>query len=317
VTAPTDILVTLSTFGEYSDEPVRLLEASGLSFKINGSGKRMDPADVIREGGSCRGLVAGVEKYSADTLAQLPGLRCISRVGVGVDAIDLAEAKKRGVAVINTPDEPAQAVAELTLGMILGLLRRLPQLTTLTRDRAWKRMPGNLLAGKTVGLVGLGRIGRRVAGLVQAFSARVIAADPFPDQAWAKDHDVELASFDDLLERSDIVSLHASAGSTKVFIGPAQIDRMKPGAFLINMARGDMVDDNALAQALASGRLAGAGLDVFPQEPYTGPLCDQEAVILTPHEATLNHETRVQMEVKATQGLIRFLKGEDGFNRVA
>ena len=179
-----DILVTLSTFGAQSDEPIKLLEESEFTFRTNPHGRRMQPEEVVQLGGGCRGLVAGVEIYAPETMAQLPNLRCISRCGVGIDNIDLAEAERRGIAVLNTPDEPITAVAELTLTMILSLLRQLPRVDSLTRARKWQRVTGNLLQGKTVGIIGLGQIGRRVAELLQAFGANVVGVDPYPDSKW-------------------------------------------------------------------------------------------------------------------------------------
>lgn len=306
-----DILVTLSTFAAYSKDPIKLLEQSGLTFQSNPLGRRMKPEEVVELGGDCRGLVAGVEEYTAETLAQLPNLRCISRCGVGIDNIDVAEAERRGVAVVNTPDEPTVAVAELTLAMMLGLLRRLLKVDSLTRERRWQRVTGNLLAGKTVGIVGLGRIGRRVAELVQAFGATVIAVEPYPDGDWVHTHGVELVDLPTLLVRADIVSVHASTlGQYPLRLGAAELAQMKPGGWLINVARGDMVDDVALSEALASGQLSGAGLDVFPQEPYRGPLCDSDRVILSPHQATLTVETRVAMEIRAVENVVRGLRGE-------
>jgi len=306
-----DILVTLSTFSAYSEEPLRLLKKSGFTFLTNPHGRRMKPSEVVELGRSCRGLVAGVEKYAAETLAQLPNLRCISRCGSGIDSIDLAEARRRGIAVLNTPDEPIVAVAELTLAMMLALLRQLPKVNSLTRQRKWQRVTGNLLAGKIVGIIGLGRIGRRVAELVQAFDATVIGVEPFPDNDWVRKHGVELLDLPTLLAHADVVSVHASAlGQYALRLGPAELAEMKQGAWLINMARGDMVDDVALSEALAAGRLSGAGLDVFPQEPYHGPLCDSDRVVLSPHQATLTVETRTGMEMRAVENVVHYLRGE-------
>ena len=306
-----DILVTLSTFSAYSEEPLRLLKKSGFTFLTNPHGRRMKPSEVVELGCGCQGLVAGVEKYTAETLAQLSKLRCISRCGAGIDNIDLAEARRRGIAVLNTPDEPIVAVAELTLAMMLALLRQLPRVDSLTRQRKWQRVTGNLLAGKIVGIIGLGRIGRRVAELVQAFGATVIGGEPYPDREWVQAHGVELLGLPTLLARADIVSIHASTSSQyPLCLGAAELAQMKPGAWLINVARGDMVDDVALSEALASGQLSGAGLDVFPQEPYRGPLCDSDRVILSPHQATLTVETRTAMEIHAVENVVHCLRGE-------
>jgi len=304
-----DILVTLSTFGAESDVPENLLVESGLTYRINPSGKRMEPHEVVEFGRNCRGLVAGVEPYTAETMDQMPNLSCISRVGVGIDSIDLVAAEKRGIAILNTPDEPVIAVAELTLTMILALLRRLPRVNSLTRCRKWQRVTGSLLMGKTVGLIGLGRIGRRVADLLQAFGAQVIGMDPYPDEAWAQRQGILLRDLPGLLREADIVSIHASTSSEHPFkLGAKELSQMKEGSWVVNLSRGDMVDDVALKEALDAGHLAGAGLDVFPEEPYRGCLCDSERVILTPHQATLTKETREAMETHAVRNLVDYLR---------
>ncbi len=306
-----DILVTLSTFGVNSHEPLRLLQESGFTFRVNPYRRRMEPREVVQLGHECRGLVAGVEQYTAQTLSELPYLRCISRAGAGIDNIDVAEAQRRGIAVLNTPDEPTIAVAELTLTMMLALLRQLPNVDSLMHRRTWERVQGHLLAGKTVGIIGLGRIGRRVAELVQAFGAIVIGVEPNPDREWVRAHRVALMDLPALLSRADIVSVHATASRDHpLHLGVAELAQMKRGAWLINMARGDMVDDRALDKALASGSLSGAALDVFPEEPYRGPLCDNPGVILSPHQATLTPETRTAMETRAVDNLIHYLRNE-------
>ena len=193
--------------------------------------------------------------------------------------------------------------------MILALLRQLPKVNSLTHDRQWKRVPGNLLKGKTLGIIGLGRIGRRVVELIQPFGAKIIAVEPQPDTNWLNGHDVELLELPELLARADIISIHAArAKEKKFFLSTHEFEQMKPGSWLVNMARGDMIDDVALDAALNSGHLSGAGLDVFPQEPYTGSLCDNERVIMTPHQATLTIETRVAMETLAVENLLEFLR---------
>ena len=306
------ILVTLSTFGEHTEEPIRLLEQSGFSFRLNALGRRMKPDEVVVQGHRCRGLIAGVEQYSAETLSRMPGLKCISRCGVGIDNIDLKAAEYHGITVLNTPDEPPVAVAELTLAMMLSLMRRLPEVDTMMHSRKWQRRPGNLLSGKVVGIIGLGLIGRRVAELIMAFEATVIGSDPYPDDKWIKMHHMEIVELSELLRRSDIVVIHASNTSNHpLVLGGKELSRMKRGAWLINMARGNMVDDKALNRTIDSGHLNGAGLDVYPEEPYSGSLCDNDRVILSPHQATLTTETRIAMEVRATENLVRYLQSLD------
>jgi D-3-phosphoglycerate dehydrogenase len=197
--------------------------------------------------------------------------------------------------------------------MMLGLMRQLPKVDTLMHERKWQRVAGNLLADKTVGIIGLGRIGRRVSELVQAFGAAVIGFDPYPDSAWLRERDVELLDLPALLACADIVSIHAASSDHPLRLGAAEFALMKQGAWLINVARGDMIDDRELSEALASGRLSGAGLDVFPEEPYGGPLCDSDRVILSPHQATLTRETRAAMETHAVENLMRYLRSMESF----
>ena len=174
----------------------------------------------------------------------------------------------------------------------------------------WARLEAHLLGGRTVGLIGLGRTGRRVAELCRAFGARVLASDPLAEMSTARELDVELVSTEQLLRSADIVSLHASkSASQSLMLGSSQLATMKRGAVLVNLARGGMVDEAALVDALRSGHLAGAGMDVFAQEPYTGPLCDFENVILTPHSATLTVETRTRMEIECVEKAQRFIDG--------
>jgi D-3-phosphoglycerate dehydrogenase len=308
---PDLIVVALSTFSADDPGPRQLLEASGVSFRIHSSGKRITAAELAQAGADATVIIAGVESYDAAMLDRLPRLRCISRCGVGVDAIDLAAARGRGIAVANTPLVPTQAVAELALAMFLSLSRNLGRQSGLMRERRWERVTGHLLNGRTVGLFGFGRIGRRVAQLCHAFGARVLVHDPLlPIEAQAA-QGCEFVERSALLQQADIVSLHASKNpSCPVVIGAAELAQMKAGACLVNLARGEMVDEAALVEALRSGRLAGAALDVFAQEPYSGPLCDFPQVILTPHAATLTFETRVAMERECVENALRFLRGD-------
>lgn len=304
------IFVALSTFAADDRRPLDRLEAAGFPFRIHATGKRITKDELLRDGTDAAVILAGVEPYDSSTLAQLPALRCISRCGVGVDAIDLTVARQRGVTVANTPGIPTEAVAELALAMFLALSRNLRRQANLMQERRWERLTGHLLEGRTVGLIGLGRIGQRVAQLCRAFNAKVMAYDPLADAALSRDLGVALVAKEQLLREADIVSLHASKnGGQPVLISTAELAVMKRGAILVNLARGEMVDESAMVDALRSGQLAGAGLDVFNTEPYQGPLCDFEQVILTPHSATLTVETRADMELQCLENALQFLTG--------
>ena len=304
------IFVTLSTFAEYDAEPLRLLEASGIPFRIHRTGKRITTPELRAAGADVTAVIAGVEPYDRPTLAALPGLRCISRVGIGVDSIDLAAARERGIAVVNTPGPPTAAVAELALAMMLSLTRNLPRQAREAGAGRWTRLEAHLLGARRVGIVGLGRIGRRVATLVRAFGSEVWGVDPAPDPAWCAAHDVRIVTLDALLAGCDVVSIHAAkSAAAPLRIGAEAIASMRKGAILINLGRGDMVDEAALHAALTSGHLFGAGLDVYGAEPYAGALTALDNVVLTPHAATLTVETRSDMEREAVRKAVAVLQG--------
>jgi len=303
------VLVALSTFTEYGDAPLTLLKESGLDYYLNPLGRRLVREEIVEMGKDCAGIIAGVEPYDDYVLDHLPKLRCISRCGVGIDNISLATAKEKGIVIKNTPDVVVLPVVELTMAMIFDLLRRLSYHTRLLRSKQWQKKAGNLLSGKKAGVLGLGRIGRKVAETLVKLGAEVYGADLSPDQKWADENGVKIVSNEALLRESDIISLHVSLlENDKFILGKKEIESMKEGAFLINTSRGEVIDEEALYRALKSNHLGGAALDVFQKEPYEGPLCELENVVLTPHIATLTAESRVQMEVEAVRNLIDFFR---------
>jgi D-3-phosphoglycerate dehydrogenase len=234
-----------------------------------------------------------------------PNLKVISRCGAGMDSVDLAAAKNHGIQVLNTPEAPAQAVAELTLGYILSLLRLINPLDRAVRNGEWPRTQGRLLAAQTVGVIGLGHIGRRVARLCQAFEATVIAHDPFATQV---PDGVTLVALEQLLATADIVTLHTPySADTHHLLDAKAFAAMKAEAIVINAARGGLVDESALLAALQSGKVSAAALDVFEQEPYHGPLIENGNVILTSHVGSLARESRQRMEIEAAENLLQGL----------
>lgn len=310
------IFIALSSFAVDDKRPLQMLEQSGYPFKIHSSGKRITTNELLETGKEASVIVAGVEPYDLSILSQLPNLRCISRLGVGVDAINLEEAKRLGITVTNTPDIPTAAVAELALTMFLALSRRTYTQASLLKNGRWEKLTTHLLSGRTVGLIGLGRIGQRVAQLCLAFGAKVIAFDPLIDKSISDKLNVSLVNKLRLIETADIISIHASKNSgNSVIIGKEEFSIMKDDAILVNLSRGEMIDEDALVSVLEEGKLLGVGLDVFNKEPYNGPLCKFEQVLLTPHSATLTFETRSAMEIQSVENAISFLKNEIEPNR--
>jgi len=301
------IYVALSTFAQQDPGPLDILKQSGLLYDINTSGRRLNKEEIINRAKGFTGVIAGLEPYDAQVLEALTGLKCISRCGVGLDNIDLNTAKAKNIEVLNTPQVVIQPVAELAMAMMFDLLRRVTRHTLLMRGRKWERHVGNLLLGKKVGVIGLGRIGRKVAELLRGWGIEVCGVDIRPDEKWARQQGVQIKTLEQVLADSDIITLHLSTSEEHPFcLGEDEIFRMKKGAFLINVARGALVDEPSLIKALKSGHLAGVGLDVFEEEPYTGPLCDLDNVVLTPHVATLTQESRLAMEIEAVENIVHF-----------
>lgn len=301
------ILISVSQFGGYQPDPTEKLRVHFQVVK-NPHGRRLAAEEIVALAASCEGLIAGLEPLSRSVLEALPALRCISRVGIGVDTIDLVYAKERGITVCTTPDAPTQAVAELTLGLILNLLRHVSRMDRQMRRTVWEKLKGVELSGKTVGVIGLGRIGRRVAELLLKLNARVIGSDHMHDPQWAARMGIAVLPLNELLKRSEILTLHASKEpGMPPILKAEELAQLKPGAFLVNVARGGLVDEEALLQALQTGHIAGAALDVFEREPYKGPLASLEQVILTPHVGSLTQESRALMEHEAADNLINIL----------
>ena len=291
--------------GQCGSEPFDLLREHGYELINNPYGRKLTEDEVIELAKDCVGIVAGVEPLTARVMDALPKLKCISRVGVGMDSVDLEYAKQKGIIVVNTPDGPTRGVAELTLAMTLSLLRRIPQADAALHQRKWKKQIGNLFLDKKVGIIGLGRIGKNVAELFRGLKNPVIGYDPYANETWAKKNGVELTSFEEVLKQADIVTLHVPGNKDKSpVIGIKELAMMKEGAFLINIARGGVVDEEALYNALKDGKLAGAAIDVYTKEPYDGPLCDLDNIIMTPHLGSYAMEGKLQMEIDAVKNFL-------------
>ncbi len=305
------VLTSPSSFGQISKEPFELLKNKGYNIINNPYGRKLTEDEVIEFASDCIGIIAGVEPLTARVMDALPKLKCISRVGVGMDSVDLVHAKQKGIIVVNTPDGPTRSVAELTLGMTLSLLRKIPQADADIKNKRWIKQTGNLLFEKQIGIIGLGRIGRMVAELFRGIGNSVMGYDLYPDEKWAKEKGVNLKSFDEVIAKSDILTLHIPAkNDNSPVIGFNEIEKMKSNSFLINLARGGIVDETALYDALLSKKLAGAAIDVFSIEPYEGPLCELKNVVLTPHIGSYAKEGKLQMEIDATNNLINVLINE-------
>ncbi len=303
------ILISPTTFGTCGMQPLELLEKENYEVILNHFGRKMTPDEVIELGTYCTGIIAGVESLNEDVLKSLPSLRCISRCGVGMDNVDLVKAKELGIIVRYTPDGPTRAVAELTIGVILDLLRNISYCDREIRKGNWYKGMGSLLLNKKVGILGLGRIGCMVAELLLMLGAEVAGADIKPDMKWLEANKIPLLTLGELLKESDILSVHISySEKDRHIIGRKEIESMKKGAYLVNLSRGGIVDEDALYQALKKGHLSGAAVDAFEQEPYIGLLKELDNIVLTPHIGSYAREARLEMEVQAVKNLLESLK---------
>lgn len=299
------ILISTSSFNLDNFSELSAIRNSGIEVKLNPFKTRLTEDQVIELlGAESVGLIAGLESLNSRVLRSATALKVIARVGTGLDSVDLGEATKLGIKVLNTPDAPTSAVAELTLGHILGLIRNIAKTDRQIRDNKWQGQMGSLLETKTVGVVGFGRIGQRVAKLVASFGAKVIVSDPYTDTT-----EYENCALDELCQRVDVLTLHLPyVEKTHNLIGSRQFQLMKKGSFVINISRGGLIDEIALLQALESEHIAGAALDCFEQEPYFGPLSKLESVQMTAHMGTYARETRDQMEREASLLLVKALR---------
>lgn len=305
------VLVTTIPFGEVNRRPLELLDEAGVNYLINPIGRKLREGELGELIGDVEALIAGTEPITARVLEQAPRLRLISRVGIGLDSVDLVAARRRNIQVTYTPDAPAPAVAELVMGLILSTLRRIPNADRRMRNGIWHRFMGRRVEELTVGVVGVGRVGKRVIRHLSGFGSRILANDLEPDRDFGAKYDVEWMDKEALYRTADIITLHLPLTPlTKRLITEKELGAMKPGAVLINTSRGNMIDERSLAEALRSNRLAGAAIDVFQQEPYSGPLTNLENCLLTCHMGSMSLDCRLRMELEATEEVVRFLKGE-------
>ena len=309
---PSPILITTSSFGAQDAAPKRRLEDAGLQVYENPWRRTLTEAEVdalLRQHRPV-GLIAGVEPLTAAVLREVAShLKVISRCGVGLENVDVATAARLGIAVYNTPEAPVHAVAELTVGLILDLVRGITASDRQLRASRWNKSSGFLLNELTIGIVGLGRVGRRVATLLRAFEATLIASEIAPDASWAVQHCVRLMSADELLRQADVVTLHVPlAADGRPILGARELGLMKPGSYVVNTSRGGVVDESALAMALRAGQLAGAAIDTFSREPYEGPLCGIDQTVLTPHIGSYARAARIRMEREAVENLLEGLR---------
>ena len=310
-----NILITASHYLELCAEAKMLLESRGHKLIMNESDMPYYTFHQLTEVvGDVDAAVIGLDEWTEDVFRLAPRLKVIAKFGVGTDNIDCDAAKRYGIKVINAAGQNSNAVAELTVGYMIQLLRNIVPLHEKMKEGHWERYTGREVKGKTVGLLGFGTIAKLVAKKLSGFDIKMIACDLCPDENYAERFRVQLTDMEDVIKDSDILSIHLPAtDATWHLMDKAMFSKMKQGSYLINTARGAVVDTEALTEALESGHLSGAALDAFETEPLPmdSPLLARGNVICTPHTGAETYEAYRNVSLCTAQGVIDVLEGRE------
>tara|TARA_B100000795_G_C22805033_1_gene444277 strand:- start:2973 stop:4001 length:1029 start_codon:yes stop_codon:yes gene_type:complete len=303
------VLITTVPFSEKNKLPLELLDGAEAEYVINPLNKKLTESELAEMVTDFDVIIAGTEPITDFVMEKATKLKMISRVGIGLDSVDLIAAEKRGIKVSYTPDAPAPAVAELTIGLLITLLRSVQLSNIEMHAGEWKRYFGKRIADSTIGIIGLGRIGTRILNRLVVFGTpRLLVNDLSPDPALDRSFKLEWVDKNTIYKESDIISLHVPLTKlTKNMISKEQLEMMKPNAAIINTSRGGIINELDLYNAMKNGHLSGAAIDVFEQEPYSGLLAEIDRCLLTAHMGSMSEDCRTRMEVEATEEAVRFI----------
>jgi len=312
------VLITTVPFAKQNKLPLELLAGMNVELLINPLHKKLTENELVNMVADFDIIIAGTEPITQKVMEAGRNLKLISRVGIGLDSVDLLAAEKMGITVAYTPEAPAPAVAELTIGAMLTLLRSTHLSNSQMHKGVWHRYLGRRLSEVTIGIIGVGRIGERILNHLEGFGCRRILINDLVQRADIEQKfSVEWVSKEEIYEEADIITLHLPlTHMTRDLICSKQLLAMKKDALLINTSRGGIVNEQDLYDVMASQHLGGAAIDVFEQEPYNGPLNKIEKCLLTAHMGSMSVDCRSSMEIQATQEVQRFLAGNELKSRV-
>jgi len=312
------ILITPRSFASFSDKPLKMLTERGYEIKRNNTGRPYKKEEMLNLVSDIDGIIIGIDELSAEIIEKANKLKVISKYGTGLDNIDINRATEKNITVTNTPTANVDAVADLTFGLILSLARRIPEADKKTKSGKWEKIIGKSVWEKTLGIIGLGKIGRQVVKRAQGFKMNVLVYDLVKDEKFAQIYNIKYVNLEELLQKSDYITIHIPLNdATRGMISYEELEKIKESAFLINTSRGGIVDEEALYNALRNNKLRGAALDVYNNEPpRKSPLKELDNVILTPHIAAYTEEAIENMSIQAAQNLIDVLEGRKPKNRV-
>ena len=308
------VLITTVPFGDKDRTPLDLLEQNNIEYLINPLNKKLTEDELTDMITDFDVIIAGTEPITQKVMSTATNLKFISRVGIGLDSVNLLAAEKSGIKVSYTPDAPAPAVSELTIGLALCLLRSIHISNFEMHNRKWHRIFGRRLSEVTIGIIGVGRIGIGVLKHLQGFnSPKILLNDISPNNKLSKKYsNIEWVDKETIYDQADIVTIHTPlTAKTKNMIKKEQLFSMKKDAIIINTARGGIINENDLYDVMLENHLSGAAVDVFDFEPYDGNLRDIQRCILTAHMGSMSIDCRTKMVIEATEEAIRFLRGEE------
>lgn len=305
------VFLATSTFGKFSKKPIELLEERKISYLCNTSGKKLSNNDLVEKLKECDGVIAGTELYSSKVLERLPKLKVISRLGIGLDNVDLEFAKKKEIKIFKTQTSLNESVSELTLGLMINVAKKINQHSSNLKSGIWKKEMGILLSNKTLGIIGLGGIGKSLVKLCQGFNFNILAHDINKDNDFAKKYKIKYESFQNLLKKSDILSFHTNLNRSAInLMGKTQFDLLKKNVIILNTSRGEVFKEKDLLDFLKKNKNASAGIDVFSEEPYKGNLLKLKNIITTPHIGSYSREIRNELEIESVLNLIKGLNND-------
>jgi D-3-phosphoglycerate dehydrogenase / 2-oxoglutarate reductase len=306
------VLITTVPFGDKNSLPIDLLEKNNIDYLINPLNRKLTEEELIEMVVDFDVIIAGTEPITKKVMKAASNLKMISRVGIGLDSVDLLEAEKKGIIVSYTPDAPAPAVSELTIGLMLATLRSVQMSNMDMHNGKWHRFFGRRLSEVVIGVVGVGRIGTGVLQHLQGFGCpKILANDINPNHELDREFNIEWVTKSEIYQKSDVITIHTPLTvKTKNMIKKDELLSMKSDAIVVNTARGGIINESDLFDVMQAGHLSGAAIDVFGFEPYIGKLRDIQRCILTAHMGSMSIDCRTRMEIEATEEVVRFLTGK-------
>jgi len=307
------VLITTIPFGDPQPKPLQMLKNAGIEYTINPFNRKINEDDLKKIISEYDGLIAGTEIISKEVIDLGKKLKIIARVGVGTDGVDLNYAKDKNIEVTYTPDAPGPAIAELTVGFMYSLLRSTHSSNIQIREGKWNRSIGRSFSDMTIGVIGAGRVGSKVIDLIDKIGCKnLIVSDVYHNENLREQYGFVWATKQEIFKQADIITFHVPlTADANGMIKKEQLLSMKADVLIINTARGGIIDENDLYDVMQTGHIGGVAIDVFEQEPYSGPLINIDRCLLTPHIGSASRECRAKMELESVQEIIRFFSNQE------